>query len=157
MTWRAVNGLISVERCEKPQNLPNFKPASKSAARIGIRYEKKAIKELRNLFPRVRFEPGPWFRFTDQEGSGYCQPDFIFFTSVWIILGEIKYTYTAEALNKIKMLYGPVVSYLFHLPIIPIIIVHTLRPDAPKPHYKFEDALRSDGHLLHWLGQGHIK
>lgn len=65
------------------------------AMRAGKRYEKKALKFLKDsLGDDLRVQP--WLRFTSHGRERWCQPDAVFVSETPIIF-EIKVTYTPDA------------------------------------------------------------
>lgn len=156
--WQPIHGLVSAESCRKPQNLPRGRATSRAAANLGLRYEKKVVLAISESIttPKIRLEHNPWFRFVDSSRSGYASPDILLFCGSFMVIVEIKYTFTVEALRKVRRFYEPIVRGVYQLPAIPMIVARNLTPEAPKPNYTIHAALGETGHLLHWMGEGKI-
>lgn len=160
-SWREPDGLLKAEKCAKPW-FPRGRRngvASAAAAKLGLRYEAKVAKNLKALPVVAKFERNPWFRFVDLQGMTYCSPDGIIkLVDGTIVVYEVKYTYTPEAMQKLETLYSPVVRRALRLTVPPLLltIARNLVPGAPTPCYSFSSALTSEHRLLQWLGQGSI-
>lgn len=134
--------------------------ASNSRGYIGLKYERAAIKMLRSVLPSsMRLENNPWFYYKTEATSGACSPDVLIFDTEFdfIIVAEIKNTYTPAALPKLLDLYCPVVHKIFRLPTKPLVLVKNLVPGSPLPKLSLSSALMSKVPLLQWIGTGNIR
>lgn len=134
--------------------------ASNSRGYIGLKYERSAIKMLRSVLPpSMRLENNPWFYYKTEAMSGACSPDALIFDTAFdfIIVVEIKNTYTPAALPKLLDLYCPVVQKVFRLPTKPLVLVKNLVPGSPLPKLSLSSALMTEVPLLQWIGTGSIR
>jgi hypothetical protein len=101
---------------------------------------------------------GQWFEFRDRAGLGHCQPDLLIDRAKYVIVLEVKYTWTAEGHTQIDQLYRPVVERALGKPVIGIVVCKMLTPTVAFPVVSLlEDALVLGGNVvLHWPGFGGI-
>src|SRR5882672_12114884 len=96
------------------------------AQKEGLRYEKKAHEYLKGLVSseiirELKLILSPWIMFTtnfDPKGRiRFCQPDAIVLSKDErrIILFEIKYQHTNEAFKQLRLLYEPVLKFMYPL------------------------------------------
>lgn len=96
------------------------------AQKEGLRYEKKAHEYLHDLLIDTRdtdfeLKLSPWIMFrTNSDARNrirFCQPDAILVSrdNLRIILCEIKYQHTNEAWKQLRLLYEPVVKFIYPL------------------------------------------
>jgi hypothetical protein len=134
--------------------------ASNSRGYIGLKYERATIAMLRKVLPKVmKLENNPWFYYNSDFGSGACSTDAIIFDNKlgFIIVVEIKNTYTPLAMQKLIDLYCPVVRAVFDKPVKPLVLVKNLVPGSPFPKLSLSAALDSEVPLLQWIGTGTIR
>lgn len=138
--------------------------ASNSRGYIGLKYERAAIKMLRSILPKtMKLENNPWFFYEGLEDgrrvSGACSPDALIFDSEFefIVVVEIKNTYTPAAAIKLDGLYCPVVQKVFGQPTKPLVLVKNLIPGCPLPKLTISAALVSSVPLVQWLGTGSLR
>lgn len=62
---------------------------------------------LRTLYPREEVVHNPWFRYSDDLGDGLASPDVVIVGQDWLLLGECKRTFCAEAMLKLRDFYSP--------------------------------------------------
>lgn len=79
-----------------------------AAQRAGKRYEKKIHTELQKLW--AEYWRSPWFQYTNQSGTYYCQPDGLLHTPYGTVIIEVKYTFCSDAWWQLRKLYAPVVE-----------------------------------------------
>lgn len=95
---------------------PSFarKGSRKGAKGNGLRYEARVHKTLLADYFST-YLPSPWFRFVDDNGMRWCQPDglIIDIQRGRITIIEIKTSHIGEAWWKLHKLYLPVVRTLF--------------------------------------------
>ncbi len=88
-----------------------FGPASprrgSAAQRAGKRYERKVQKRLSSLLPGYR--ASPWFKYVNNEGMFFCQPDGILHCGDLTMIVEVKYSFCSDAWWQLRKLYEPVV------------------------------------------------
>lgn len=92
---------------------PPFLRASKPRGRKrqGVKYEASGQAHLTERFGSA-YLPSPWIRFTDDNGSHWCQPDGLLSISDWLVIVEFKYQHTSDAWTQLRLLYEPVVKVL---------------------------------------------
>lgn len=82
----------------------------------GVAYERKVLDELRTRYPGA-LVASPWFRYREQGSSEWhwCQPDALLVDAVerLVILVEVKLSHTVQAYWQTKLLYEPVLRWLF--------------------------------------------
>ena len=109
-----------------PKEIP--KPTKlKGVQKAGLAYEKRVGKYLKARFGKNAMI-GPWFQFLDKNGKRYCQPDFLLTLDGQIYKIECKLSFRGRARDKLKKVYGPVVSAALNgSPPILIQVCRTLR------------------------------
>lgn len=130
--------------------------ASSSKGYVGLKFQREAIKAIKNAAIGMEVEPEPWFEYN---GSFVCSPDCLIIDVEFefIIVVEIKYTYTPGAIEKLRELYCPVVAKVSGLPTKPLVLVKNLVPDCPIPAFSISSALLREVPLIQYLGTGKIK
>lgn len=105
-----------------------------AAQRAGIRYERKAIKFLTKEFGKD-FTPSQWFQFTDMYGKvHFCQVDGLIRINNFLILCEIKVTFTSDAWFQLRKLYEPVIRKALNPPrLASLIVCKSFDPAVPFP------------------------
>jgi hypothetical protein len=135
--------------------------ASNSRGYVGLLYERKAVKMLKDTLPKsMKLEHGPWFYYEASEGfHGACQPDALIHDDDfgYTIVVEVKNTWVPNALTKLNTLYCPVVERALGRPTKPLILVKNLTPDSPRPQPTISFALVSAQPLIQWLGRGAVQ
>jgi|SRR5215467_12098502 len=126
---------------------------------LGLRYERRLLKEITSLFKYRDFEieHNPWFFYTlDDNSTGACSPDILLHDNelglTWVI--EVKYTWIPDAIQKLRDLYCPVVELALSRITEPLVVVKRLTPDSPTP--KLGLLLPSDVKLFQWSETGPI-
>jgi hypothetical protein len=122
-------------------------------AKNGLRYERKVVKALSKAY---LLSHNPWYFFEDMNGPGHIVPDAIIEYQDQLIIIEIKLTYTAEAIFKLRNLYCPVISYATNKETLPLVITKNLTSASPNPAFNVSSALINPEPLLHWLGKGNL-
>lgn len=119
----------------------------------GHRYEKK----VGSLLPKTARQ-GIWFNFTDSNGLGLCQPDWIVPLGKFVLIVECKRTECPEATTQLTQLYFPVVGKALGLVPIGLVVAQHLTLMTPLDRI-FEDfgvalnaAQCGSIPILHWLG-----
>jgi hypothetical protein len=134
------------------------------AQRAGLTYQRKVTTALRALAPkRIDIKPTPWFTYCDtidgENKWAICSPDILLIDQQfeYIIVIEIKLTFTPLAFQKLHDLYCPVVSKALIWPTHPLVICKRLGASDPLPRLTLLSALGSKEPLITWLGQGPIQ
>jgi hypothetical protein len=100
---RRVEGLRWARRLEeRPSCIPVGRPRGQKAD--GVRFERMLAQA---------FHPsshGVWWEYSDRNGRGYCQTDFVFRSGETLVILECKLTWKPEAEFQLTRLYKPVVS-----------------------------------------------
>lgn len=94
---------------EETEN-PFPKSRLKGVKAEGVRFEKAVVLRLRSLFAREQVLHNPWYKYYDELGSGIGSPDVLVVSSKWLLLGECKRTFRAEAFAKLQHFYLPLVA-----------------------------------------------
>lgn len=121
---------------------------------LGLRYERRFRSELEKLFqanPNLRVEYNPWFFYRRADGqTGACCPDILLHDDeldvTWVI--EVKYTWVADAMSKLRKLYCPVVALALGRRVEPLVVVKRLTSESPQPRLGL--LLPSDSKLYQW-------
>jgi len=116
-------GLLWVESAPSgPPRLVQSKPRGAKAA--GLRYERSVAKAIPGAVH------GPWFRYADQTGSHWCQPDFYKLLPEAVLVLEAKLTWTPNGHQQIFQLYSPVLGKFFNRPVHGIVVCKNLTPET---------------------------
>lgn len=155
MKSRIVHNLQRAEFAKQP---PSFRAiVRRGTRRQGIKYEEAVALAL----PAA--SRGVWFKYWDDNGPGYCQPDFILphYTGRVLIL-EVKRTDCTGARRQLEHLYKPVVEHVYKLPACGIVVAKYTSVDTPEDLLcdNLLDALKiaKGGWFptLHWDGRGRL-
>ncbi len=144
---------IDKRNLPRPQSLP---------ARNGLGYQRKFSRQFFESAPdHYSIITEPWFEYRDSRAPGeslICGPDLIAFDEEYkfLIVIEVKQTWTPLALQKLRDIYCPVVSAAWRLPAKPLVACKRLNPESPRPQSTVSFALLSHEPLIHWIGQGPI-
>lgn len=137
-------------------------PKPKSGpARAGLWYQARFSKAFGLSIPDgFIVETNPWFSYFDSSSrkESICSPDLIAIDTEneFVVVVEVKTTWTPLALEKLNSLYCPVVSRAFGLPTTPLVVCRILTPESPRPQTTVSFALLSQEPLIHWPNQGPI-
>lgn len=146
MTIRRLHSLISTAELVKA---PSFARASRArgAKREGIKYERDFA---RSLGPRARH--GVWMEFRDSHGPGWAQTDAQLELADVVLVFECKYTWVAEAAEKLAALYCPLVEVMSGKPALGIVVCKRLTRGVDAPICAtLADAIAHAPSVLHWL------
>lgn len=102
------------------------------AQKAGKRYERKVLKGLSTEFGE-NLHPSPWFKFSDESGQHYCQPDAVFFGPEGLVVFEVKIRIVEKAWWQLRRLYEPVVSRAYRMPTSLCLICKHVDPAVPFP------------------------
>lgn len=111
----------------------------------------------------MKLENNLWFYYKAQTSDGAissaCSTDALIFDFEfdYVIVVEIKNTWTPLAMEKLVELYCPVILRVFGKPVKPLVLVRNLIPGAPLPKLSLSAALISAVPLLQWSGTGNIR
>jgi hypothetical protein len=135
-----------------------------TAQRAGLVYQRKVTSALHTLAPKhIDIKPTPWFSYCDathgENNWAICSPDILLIDQQfeYIIVIEIKLTFTPLAFQKLHDLYCPVVAKALIWPTRPLVICKNLGLSDPLPKLTLLSALGSKEPLITWLGQGPIQ
>lgn len=143
---RKVLGLQSAGLAENPWGKP---PRPKGAKALGLRFERAVGKVL----PQALH--GQWLRFVDNNGPGYCCPDFLVAQGATLWVLECKLTDWDEAEAQLEGLYRPVLGLLWSGPIRCITVARNLSPHTRRDAVvgTWEAALQMPRAVLHVFGK----
>lgn len=129
----------------------------------GLSYEKKVALAI----PAA--EHSQWFKYLDDCGLGWCQPDLIYWHGGDIFVLECKLTDKKEAYKQILGLYKPILEKLYQARVFGLVVARNLTWQTEKSLItsSLSDAIllarrlgtprtRQQVPLLHWLGRGPI-
>lgn len=146
MPGRRITGEIEwASHAERPGS---FGPGRSRGAKLkGLQYERAVAQAL----PQDWLH-GQWFKFCDEGGIGYCQPDFIKVTPTVVLVMECKLTDVMEAKAQLLGLYLPVIRHVFCRPARGIVVARNLTPESTNVVGTLLDALAEQEHMptLHW-------
>jgi hypothetical protein len=100
---------------------PSHKRAAGQRARPGTQKARGLLLEQHvasRLPPPPRTLHGQWFAFRDDNGFGFCQPDFILPFLNPILVFECKLTYHPYVSAQLRHLYIPIVEFVYMKPAI---------------------------------------
>ena|ERR1700735_131891 len=154
---RQVHGPLVASRCAA-RPMPRV---TNKYARMGLSYQRKVNRALEVTAKAIgaQYEAEPWFQFTDGHGRGQAVPDGLFHFADLTLVIEIKYTFTIDALVKLRGLYLPVVGATTLMRLRPLIICRSLTPDAIPTVLDIRQACALSGAhcpTLLWRGTGPI-
>ena len=160
---RVVNGLLSARRLDcRPSCIPIGRPRGAKAA--GIRYQHTVERALLGAFPRSGIDVGPWFEYSDVNGRGYCQPDFLIYNPSQdeYVICECKLSDWLGAEAQMRELYIPVAERALGTKVNCLVILHNLAPGIAEYRVfgDFRDALwearLNSPPIWHYLGRGPV-
>lgn len=152
---RPIRGLIDAARTV-PRPMP---PPIRAAAKLGLAFERRVGRELSQHVAAGRIakvEHNPWFNYTDKGGVGFCCPDFLLLTDFGLTIVEVKLTWVAEAAEKLRLLYTPVVAHVFGKTPSVLVLCRRLAETSPVADVSLRTALAKPSALLLWPGNGGI-
>lgn len=126
-TFYSASGVISANFTDlRPKFTENPISTFTRAQKEGLRYEKKAHEYLKKLLvaskdTEFELRVSPWIMFRCSSDNPtrirFCQPDALLISSdnTKLILFEIKYQHTNEAWKQLRLLYEPVLRFMFPL------------------------------------------
>lgn len=159
-----------VEWADLSQQPPfvNRRARSSGAQKAGMAYEKKAHKAFAEEFGES-YIPGPWFRFasTGTESVRFCQPDALLISPDIgrITIIEYKLRHNPDAWWQMRLLYLPVLSWIFPKELWTIVLCEvvkwydpaTMMPEVSKmvPHIALARPNAFNVHIWKPRGAGH--
>ena len=146
MPGRRITGEIEwAVRAERPA--PFGAQGSRGAKLKGLQYERAVAGAL-----PLGWLHGQWFKFCDENGVGYCQPDFLRITASVVFALECKLTDVMEAKAQLLGLYLPVLQFVFQRPARGVIVARNLTPESTNVVDSLSNAMERVGTLptLHW-------
>ncbi len=150
MRYRRVVGLESAVPCDRPSAIPKGRAMGAKAA--GLRYERLVAGHL----PAAHH--GPWYRFIDLNGPGYCQPDLVWHRPGGIWVADCKLTWTPYVIAQLGELYVPVLRLAHGRRVRPFIIAKNLTAETPLSSIvgSVAEAIVSPHPfpVVHWIGRG---
>lgn len=139
---RVVQGLRRVELTDRPDCIPKARPRGLAAK--GLTYERQVGKRLAKAWPNVVGHQ--WFRFWDREGPGFCQTDYYIVLPNQVLLIECKLTETPRGFEQIGLLYRPILSELYGLPVTGVMVCRNLvSRTSPCLIRNVQESLRAPG------------
>lgn len=128
MGHRVVEDLRAAWLCDKPAVIPASRPHG--TKKLGQTYEKNFGKALALAFKFDKVLSGQWFHFSDANGFGYCQTDWLVICPLEVLIFECKLTDTEKGRSQINRLYRPVVEQVFKLPVRGIVVTRHLTKET---------------------------
>lgn len=149
---RVIQGLAFARVSDRPSNMPLGR--ARGTKRMGLTYERAFGKAITNRFPRSTLL-GQWFNFVDSNGHGYCQTDILVRLATECIIFECKLTDTERGRSQLSLLYFPVVTRTFGLPVRGIVVTRHLSRETElrRVTMELDAALRCPRDViptLHW-------
>lgn len=138
---------------------PSFiRPSKMSESRkAGLRYESKAQNHLKQIVdlamklnPKLRSLPAPWLVFRSESDPmdfvRYCQPDHVLFDDeqMKLTIIEIKLQHCLEAYEQVRLLYEPVLRFMYpayEIAAIELVLWHD-------PHVQFPERFYFEPNIL---------
>lgn len=101
---------------------------------LGVRFEKRVQRALRERFGESRVACNTWFEFEDGDEVRHCSPDAIVFLEDGPVVIEVKTVHCKKAWYQINQLYVPVLEVMYPgLRFRGVEICSEFRPDVPWP------------------------
>jgi len=108
----------------KPSFIETNPSSFTRAQKEGLRYEKKVFDYLKKLLvdekdQTFEIKVSPWIMFRTNTDAfskiRFCQPDTVLISKDFskIIICEVKYQHTNEAWKQLRLLYEPVLRFMF--------------------------------------------
>lgn len=119
MSFRIIRNLAWAIPCKRPNCIGHGRP--RGVKRLGVVYERLLAEELGG-----DWKHGQWFEFEDQNGHGYCQPDFVRVVDDAAVVLEAKLTWLPEAHQQIDLLYRPVLEAVFDRQVVGVVVAKRL-------------------------------
>jgi len=150
---RWVHGLEwAKELSHRPSGLAQSRP--KGVRGLGVKYEREVAKAL----PLAVH--GQWWEFGDARGPGICQTDLVWKGKKWVLVLEVKLTWTKAGHEQLEGLYRPVVEKAVGMPMLGVEVCRGLGREALPRELQVAKSLAGAvelakaGHMvaLHWLG-----
>jgi len=91
-----------------------------------VKYERLVHGYLRGIFPQ--WCANQWIQFSDDAGPRWCQPDGYVDLGERVLLVEVKYQHTPGAWEQLRLVYAPLLEYLFGKPVAILEIVKWYDP-----------------------------
>lgn len=114
--------LRSARFCDKPSWLkPQIRRGVKA---MGLAYENSIAEAL------PKHIKGNWIEFEDAKGLSWCQIDFAVNVNRTVYVLEAKLTWTAEAHEKLRRLYIPLITNITGLQTYGIVICRAITPET---------------------------
>jgi len=153
MKSRIVHNLQRAEFAKQP---PSFRAVHRRGTRReGTKYEEAVAAAL----PAA--SRGVWFKYWDDNGPGYCQPDLILpYHNGRVVILEVKRTDCVGARRQLEKLYKPVVEYVCKVPASGIVVAKYVSSETPVDLLcnnlldALEMAKGGQFPTLHWNGKG---
>ena len=141
--------ILLAKRCD-PRPLPTPQTL---VQKQGLRYERKVVRALK--IRGCDLEHNPWFQKPD---GSFCCPDIIVYELNLgrAIVVEVKLTYTPEALEKLNLVYCPIVASVTGLKTKPLVIVKHSKGHMVKFQSSFWDTINFHPPVYLWPGIGPI-
>jgi hypothetical protein len=146
----------NLQRAEFARHPPTFRAIARRGTRHqGIKYEEAVSAALPTA------SRGIWFKYWDDNGVGYCQPDLVLphhTGHIWVL--EVKRTDCIGARRQLAHLYIPIVENVYKLPAIGIVVAKYVSIDTPEELLctnllaAIEMAKSGRFPTLHWDGKG---
>lgn len=157
MSHRRVEHVEWAKPVARPACIPRSRPRGTKG--LGLAYERKVAKVLTKHAPGV--ETGPWFEYLADGKFGYCQPDFVMWHNLEIVVFECKLTNVEQATEQLLDLYFPILRAVYRVPVRGIIVTKSVHrcPQLATICSSLDTALKlstSRVPVLHWIGQGPI-
>jgi len=98
-------------------------------------YERVVGRGLESLVrPGDSLLVGPWFKYEDASGLGWCQPDFILVRGGRALVIEAKLKFRHGVFEELTQLYIPVVSAaIAPKDVLAALVVKNVSPGCPQP------------------------
>jgi hypothetical protein len=141
---------------------PKMPKPTSPLAKLGLAYERKVVRALRESAPAGIFiEPNPWYEYSDEAGTHVCSPDILIIDEGegYGIVAEVKLNWTPLAIQKLSELYCPIMNYFSQTSGIafkPLVITKNLTPESPRPQPRLTWAFNANVPLFHWPGLGSV-
>jgi hypothetical protein len=157
VSHRRVENIEWAKPVARPACIPRSRPRGTKGQ--GLAYERKFARALTKHQPSV--EIGPWYEYLADGKFGYCQPDFVLWYNLELVVFEVKLTNVEQATEQLLDLYFPILRAVYRVPVRGIIVTKSVHrcPQLATICSSLGTALKlstSRVPVLHWIGLGPI-
>ena len=130
---------------------PEKKRRGRGSKAKGHKFEADCRRLLERHWQEADIMSGQWFKFGDDTGEHWAQPDYYIVLETEILLFECKLTQTSDAWRQLEHLYKPLLEFYYELPVVCVQLCRNLLEDDGTIISRAGDI--EDGATWYWLGR----